>query len=176
MSDVLRVAEQLRALSDNDIARLVKRCQINASPAKDFFDLAASFLQTKAQDAWLNSANRDTLQELLVSLQDDGFAQKAPATDPNFDLALTRIKTDAKLAQLISERCTLAEHPVATKVTKTTSTQDLADSGIRAFLTVLAISEFGYELEHRYLREIGKQGLALPEVKLFSAHLGIDGD
>jgi Helicase conserved C-terminal domain len=176
MSDVLRVAEQLRALSDNDIARLVKRCQINASPAKDFFDLAASFLQTKAQDAWLNSANRDTLQELLLSLQDDGLAQKAPATDPNFELALTRIKTDAKLAQLISERCALAEHPFATKVTKTTSAQDLADSGIRAFLTVLAISEFGYELEHRYLREIGKQGLALPEVKLFSAHLGIDGD
>lgn len=176
MSDVLRVAEQLRALSDNDIARLVKRCQINASPAKDFFDLAASFLQTKAQDAWLNSANRDTLQGLLVSLQDDGLAQKAPTTDPNFDLALARIKTDAKLAQLISERCTLAEHPLATKVTKTTSTQDLADSGIRAFLTVLAISEFGYELEHRYLREIGKQGLALPEVKLFSAHLGINGD
>ena len=176
MSDVLRVAEQLRALSDQDIARLVKRCQINASPSKDFFDLASSFLQTKAKDAWLTSANRDTLQDLLATLEEDGLAQKAASTDPNFEIARTRIDADTKLAQLIRERCSLAEHPVATKVTKTTSTQDLADSGIRAFLTVLAISEFAYELEHRYLREIGKQGLALPDVKLFSAHLGIDGD
>ena len=176
MSDVLRVAEQLRALSDQEIARLVKRCQINASPAKDFFDLASSFLQTKAQDAWLTSANRDTLQNLLANLENDGTSETATSPDPTFELALDRIKADAKLAELIRERCSPAEHPVATKATKSASNQDLADSGIRAFLTVLAISEFAYELEHRYLREIGKQGLALPEVKLFAAHLGIDGD
>ena len=176
MSDVLRVAEQLRALSDHEIARLVKRCQINASPAKDFFDLASSFLQTKAQEAWLTSANRDTLKELLASLENDGFAQNAPSPDPNFELARTRIKSDAKLAQLIGERCSPAEHPLDSRPTKTATAQDLADSGIRAFLTVLAVSEFAYELEHRYLREIGKQGLSLPDVKLFSAHLGLDGD
>jgi hypothetical protein len=176
MSDVLRVAEQLRALSDKDIARLVKRCQVNASPAKDFFDLASSFLQTKAQDAWLTSANRNTLQDLLQNVESDAPADSAQSLDPNFELALIRTKADAKLAQLIRERCSLAEHPVALKVAKSASNQDLADSGIRAFLTVLAISEFAYELEHRYLREIGKQGLALPDVKLFSAHLGIDGD
>ncbi len=176
MSEVFRVAEQLRALSDYEIARLVKRCQINASPAKDFFDLASSFLQTKAQDAWLTSANRNTLQELLASSEIEESVGTATSADPNFELALKRIKSDAKLAQLIRERCSPAEHPVATKATKTVSSQDLADSGIRAFLTVLTISEFAYELEHRYLREIGKQGLALPDVKLFSAHLGIDGD
>jgi hypothetical protein len=176
MSDVLRVAEQLRALSDNDIARLIKRCQINSSPAKDFFDLASSFLQAKAQDAWLTSANRNTLQDLLQKVENHVAAEMPQSLDPNFELALNRIKTDAKLAQLIRERLSPAVHPVATKVTKSVSSQDLADSGIRAFLTVLAISEFAYELEHRYLREIGKQGLSLPDVKLFSAHLGIDGD
>jgi len=176
MSDVLRIAEQLRALSDKDIARLVKRCQINAAPAKDFFDLASSFLQTKAQDAWLTSANRDTLQTLLDKFETDTPADRAQSGDPNFELALTRIKADVKLSQLIRERCSTADHPVASKVTKSASNQDLANSGIRAFLTVLAISEFAYELEHRYLREIGKQGLSLPDVKLFSAHLGLDGD
>lgn len=176
MSDVFRVAEQLRALSDQEIARLVKRCQINAAPAKDFFDLAASFLQPKSQDAWLTSANRDTLQELLRRIEAEELADSAISPDPNFELAVKRIQSDAKLAQLLRERCSPGEHPVAAAATKTASTQDLADCGIRAFLTVLAISEFAYELEHRHLREIGKQGLALPDVKLFSAHLGIDGD
>ncbi len=175
MSDVLKVAEQLRKLDDQLISQLIKRCQINPSPAKDFFDLAASFLQTKSQDAWLNTANRTTLEQLRSAVETHTEKQQQTFADPMFGISVDRLSSDPKLLDLVTAK--LSADQLKTEVaSKPATTQELADSGIRAFLTVLAITEFVYELEHRYLREVGKHGLALPDVKRFSAHLGLDAD
>jgi hypothetical protein len=38
-------------------------------------------------------------------LENDGTSETATSPDPTFELALDRIKADAKLAELIRERC-----------------------------------------------------------------------
>lgn len=181
MSDVLGLAQGLRKLSDSQLVQLCRRCLIQPNHLKDFFDLAEQLLAPKSIQAWLASQNG---QRLLALSQSPVATSSA---DPLFEYVAKRLKADPKslgenLQQALSN---LAATPRLSLVIDGFQQEageppseldeyDAKDAGIRAFLACQALTEFVFELEHKLLSEVGKAGLALPEVKRFASLLGIE--
>ena len=177
MSDVLELASQLRELDDDALIALCRQSLTQASSAKDFFDLAEQLLQPKSIDAWLATQN----SESLASLIDGGGSD---AKDPIFTIIRKRTASaQDPIAQKIRQALALpkSSNPLRAALEPPTAAGDEAqraadDAGIRGFLSVQGLTEFVIDLEHRYLREVAKFGLALPDVKRFGLHLGLTLD
>ena len=175
MNDVLELASHLRELDDESLISVCRQSLTQASNAKDFFDLAEQLLQPRSIDSWLATQNSSKLQALV-----DGSGSKTP-NDPIFAIISKRTAnaTDPltlKIGQAISTAKSRNPLRAATKETSAgASVRNRAadDAGIRGFLSVQGLTEFVIDLEHRYLREVAKFGLALPDVKRFALHLGL---
>jgi len=50
------------------------------------------------------------------------------------------------------------------------------DCGIEIFETLQAITELIFDLEHRFVREVGKKNVGLPDIKRFATHLRKSND
>ncbi len=157
MSQVLDLAGRLRALSDDELVRLLRLRGGSSSSLKDFFDLAEWLLQPKHMANFVNSLPKSALvyasgegsgdgnplldflrEGSLVKFENGGFAQAAPTPTP------------------IGESDSVA--------------------GIHAFETLAAITELVFDLEHRILRDVGKQGISLADTKRISALTGKELD
>ncbi len=181
MSDVLGLAQSLRKLSDDELADLCRRCLVQSIHLKDFFDLAEQLLAQRSVQAWLASQNRATLTALV-----DQKSTPA-ASDPMFAVLARRYQTDPKslgdgFAALVHggtsnlKMAEVAPNSVEQRADSKIDEYEAKDAGIRGFLAIQALTEFVYELEHKYLSEVGKAGLALPDVKRFAGLLGIERD
>lgn len=179
MSDVLGLAQSLRKLSDDELAELCRRCLVQPTHLKDFFDLAEQLLAPRSVQAWLASQNGSTLSALAAK------NPKTVASDPMFAVLAQRYQTEPKslgegfaaLMQGEPAGLRLANAaPVEKKPAAGSEVDEYAakDAGIRGFLAIQAMTEFVYELEHKYLSEVGKAGLALPDVKRFATLLGVE--
>jgi hypothetical protein len=175
MSDVLELASHLRELDDESLISICRQSLTQASNAKDFFDLAEQLLQPRSIDSWLATQNSSKLQSLI-----DGVGVQN-INDPIFSIIRKRTSNASdplalKIGQAISA-------PKSGRTLKTASKEPAVgqpldgraadDAGIRGFLSIQGLTEFVIDLEHRYLREVGKFGLALPDVKRFGLHLGL---
>jgi len=177
MSEVLELASQLRELDDDALIALCRQSLTQASSAKDFFDLAEQLLQPKSIDAWLATQN----SESLASLIDGGGSD---AKDPIFTIIRKRTASaQDPIAQKIRQALASpkSSNPLRAALEPQTAAGAEAqraadDAGIRGFLSVQGLTEFVIDLEHRYLREVAKFGLALPDVKRFGLHLGLTLD
>jgi hypothetical protein len=175
VSDVLELANHLRELDDEALISLCRQSLAQAGSAKDFFDLAEHLLQPKALDAWLATQNADKLRALIG---DDSIE----SSDPLFSV-LKKRTSNASDALAIKIGSALSNSRALNSIgpksvgqeptTRASGKRAAADAGIRAFLSVQALTEFVIDLEHRYLREVAKSGLALPDVKRFGLHLGL---
>jgi len=178
MSDVLELAGQLRGLDDDALIAICRQSLTQASNAKDFFDLAEQLLQTKSVDAWLATQNSSRLEALIAVEPTVG------SKDPIFEVIRKRISVaNDPIAQRIRQALSAPKSATALKVAAKSSEVSEAealraadDAGIRGFLSVQGLTEFVIDLEHRYLREVAKFGLALPDVKRFGLHLGLGLD
>ena len=179
MSNVLGLAQSLRKLSDDELAELCRRCLVQPTHLKDFFDLAEQLLAPRSIQAWLASQNNSTLLALA------GQNPKQSSSDPLFGLLAQRYQSDPKslgegfttLIQGGIARLRLADTPTVEQHSSSKNEVDeygAKDAGIRGFLAIQALTEFVYELEHKYLSEVGKAGLALPDVKRFATLLGVE--
>lgn len=175
MSDVLELAATLRNLDDSQIAALCRQCLVGSTGIKDFFDLAEALLQNKSVEAWLATQSRNRLTRLI---SDDAEVNVNDGTgeDAMFGILQKRFSSDDALAKKV--RATLASsHTLsAENDASPIDKRSIHDAGIRAFLTTQALTEFVLDLENRYLREVGKLGLALPDVKRLGQHLGLGLD
>lgn len=178
MSDVLELAGQLRELDDDALIAICRQSLTQASNAKDFFDLAEQLLQTKSVEAWLATQNSSRL-EALIAVEPTVGSQ-----DPIFEVIRKRISVPSDpIAQRIRQALSALKSATALKVAAKSNEVSEAqaqraadDAGIRGFLSVQGLTEFVIDLEHRYLREVAKFGLALPDVKRFGLHLGLGLD
>jgi len=175
VSDVLELANQLRELDDEALISLCRQSLSHAGSAKDFFDLAEHLLQPKAVDAWLATQNADKLRSLLegnsIEPNDPVFSVLKKRTSNASDALAIKIGAALSVAKPLTS---IGSRPVrADSAAKPSGKRAAADAGIRAFLSVQGLTEFVIDLEHRYLREVAKFGLALPDVKRFALHLGL---
>ncbi|MFM5904175.1 MAG: helicase-associated domain-containing protein [Microbacteriaceae bacterium] len=171
MSEILELAGRLRNLDDQHLIELSRQSSIQVLAVRDFFDLAEQLLQPRNVDAWLATQNRARLEELLSANTNQG------ATD---DILAGFVKSTVQnTSSLIRQRIEEALNaPVRATEIKTTKfdkhSQD--DAGLRAFATIQALSEFILDLEQHLVREVGKQGLALPDAKRLAGLLARELD
>lgn len=153
MSEVLDLAERLRAVSDDELAHILRQRLANPNAIRDFFDLAEQLLQPRNLENWVSSLSRDALQKLSAG---------AESTDPLIEFLSKRKFAFAGFAQALGVG--LSQRPAGLE----------ASAGIHAFEATLVITELVYELEQRMMREMGKSGIGLPDVKRLAALTGKD--
>jgi hypothetical protein len=181
VSDVLGLAQSLRKLSDQQLVDLCRRCLVQPAHLKDFFDLAEQILNPRSVSAWLASQNGASLKALAES------GTSTESVDPLFKVLAQRYSIDPKsLGEDFSRISGWLGQTSLHSVTSPGFSQEAGsdsseldayaarDAGIRGFLAIQAMTEFVYELEHKFLSEVGKAGLALPDVKRFAILLGVE--
>lgn len=158
MTQLLNLANTLRSLSDDELVRLLRLRGGVGNHVKDFFDLADWLLQPKNFEALVSSLPRSALEHA-------SGGEKTSAPNPLLDyLAANRlVNYEGRMGFAQEAR------------NQGTPGSDSA-AGIHAFETLTAIKELLIELEHRILKDVGKQGIALADAKRLAALTGKDLD
>jgi len=164
MSEVLELAQQLRLLSDEQLAALVRQRMINTAHLKDFFDLAESLLQPKNLQTWIAGLTADELSSLRAGTAHTDQLMAFLASSETFAATLQEM-------QRISAK-QLAKQSRPEGFAQLDATASARDGGIRAFETCQSITEVIYDLEQRRIKLVGKSGVPIGELKRLSLHLG----
>lgn len=179
MSDLLQVAAALRKMSDDSLQALIDERMVNSSQLVDFFDLAEAL--TKPASVSSAIAALPFTQALELKALAAGQKANPKIARELANQMLVSAEPDFKLFESTSEALT----GLGTLVTATRSSavvelpsearpeqvQIDRDCGLEIFETVQAITELIFDLEHRYVREVGKKQVGLPDVKRLAAHL-----
>jgi Helicase conserved C-terminal domain len=156
MSQVLDLASRLRALSDDELVRLLRLRGGSSTSLKDFFDLAEWLLQPKHMTTYVNSLPKSALNYAATGQGGPGNPLLDFLREGGFVSAL-----NGGFAQ--EERPAKAVFGTSDSI-----------AGIHSFETLAAITELIFDLEHRILRDVGKQGISLADTKRISLLTGKD--
>ena len=177
MSDQLRIAAALRKLDNASLEKLVTLRMVNTTHLSDFFDFADALSTSKSVSAAISSLSARLfyqLEEICISpakkadpiLSDLMLVEKVGAEFVAFDgtvAAVSQIRKDRPLSVAADftndARALLDEESVD------------RDASIAIFDIIQALTELVFELEQRYIREVGKRGVGLPDVKRLANHL-----
>jgi hypothetical protein len=150
---------------------------LNSSHQRDFFDMADALANQKSVAAALSSLTISQFEQL------DAIAEGRKQTSGNFifDLMLAE-KADSKPIIFQSTVDAMAAIRSQRKVASVNSTgideyslfpADAIDrdASLAIFDIIQALTELIFELEQRYIREVGKRGVGLPDIKRLASHL-----
>jgi hypothetical protein len=185
LSDLLRLATDLKGRSNESLVALLQRRNIAGAP-KDFFDLAQALLNPKSIQAAivkLAASEADALNDLV---ENSGHQASDIGTAGLIELGL--IYTDAKGAHPYEVTAEIARPILAGKdfiQTKTAAISIIAEidpsaepdrstlglAAIAAFETQQAITELVLDVEQHLVRQVGKSGFGVADVKRLAAHL-----
>ena len=183
MSDLLVLATDLRERSDESLAGLLRRRNLSGHP-KDFFDLAQSLFSQKSISSALTklaAAEALALQWLVAPRPDlqeptdkDLLALASLGLIHNSAGAWRCYESVALLAEpllrnkAISLNANLAEGQFR-QAPDSSATLGLA--AISIFETQQAITELVLDVEQHPIRQIGKTGIGVGDIKRLAAHL-----
>ena len=180
MSELLRVASALRRLSDEKLATLITERMINSSGLVDFFDLAEALTKPTSiasaiaglplsQAMELRSLASGNKPNPKISLELEGqmLISGEPEFKP-FEATIESLASFSKLETIVAVSSASDWAPEQDQIDR--------DCGIEIFETLQAITELIFDLEHRYVREVGKKNVGLPDIKRFATHLRKSND
>ena len=175
MSELLLVASALRRMSDEKLQTLITERMVNSQSLVDFFDLAEALTKPtsiSAAIAGLPLSQATELRSLAVGnkpnakvateLANQMLVSGEPEFKP-FESTLEALASFAKLETIVSVDLNESLAPEQSQIDR--------DSGIEIFETMQAITELIFDLEHRFVREVGKKNVGLPDIKRFATHL-----
>ena len=176
MSELLRVASALRRASDDDLKAVISQRMVNSSGLRDFFDLAESLSQPKSVASTVAGLPRPQIAALIDILE--GRNPAKPAADALCRLMLIDRNSEGQYSLFESTALCLQaleipnpdEDPGETGITPTQGEVD-RDSGISTFETIQALTELVFDIEQRYIREVGKKNVGLPDIKRLAQHV-----
>ena len=177
MSDQLRIAAALRRLDDASLERVIQLRMLNSSHLRDFFDMADALANAKSLAPALSSLTVRQFEQ-LENLSEN---KKSDFGDFIFDLMLAeRTEQGPKIfASTVDAMATIGSHRKISNlvVVSDNERRELSaaeidrDASLAIFDVIQALTELIFELEQRYIREVGKRGVGLPDVKRLAAHL-----
>ena len=177
MSDQLRIAAALRRLDDASLERVIQLRMLNSSHLRDFFDMADALANAKSLAPALSSLTVRQFEQLENLSQN----KKTDFGDFIFDLMLAeRTEQGPRIfASTVDAMTTIGSHRkvsnlvvVSVNERRELSAADIdRDASLAIFDVIQALTELIFELEQRYIREVGKRGVGLPDVKRLAAHL-----
>lgn len=180
MSELLEVAAALRRMSDEKLQNLITERMVNSSQLVDFFDLAEALTKPSSVSAAIAGLPISQAREIR-SLASGGTPNKKVAADladqmlispaaefRPFDSTLEALAEFSKI-----NPPSLSTVSIVTIDVPDSPAQDQVDSdaGIEIFETLQAITELIFDLEHRYVREVGRKNVGLPDLKRLATHL-----
>jgi hypothetical protein len=177
VSDQLRIAAALRRLDDASLERVIQLRMLNSSHLRDFFDMADALANAKSLAPALSSLTVRQFEQ-LENLSEN---KKSDFGDFIFDLMLAE-RTDQGpkiFASTVDAMATIGSHRKISNlvVVSDNERRELSaaeidrDASLAIFDVIQALTELIFELEQRYIREVGKRGVGLPDVKRLAAHL-----
>lgn len=182
MSDQLRIASALRKLDDAALERVIQLRMLNSSHFRDFFDMADALANQKSVAAALSSLTVNQFEQLEALNKN----KVAKPSDIIFDLLLADRSNDSAqvfestlsaIASIRAQRKTLKPVEAAASPSLQLSVADVdRDASLAIFDAIQALTELIFELEQRYIREVGKRGVGLPDIKRLANHLNKSND
>ena len=175
MSELLRIASALRRASDDDLKAVITQRMVNSSGLRDFFDLADSLSQPKSVTSAVSGLPKQQIDALVTILE--GHQPDTKAADALVRLMLIDRDSAGNYSLFESTALCLKSLvlPAAAddSATGLTPTQDEVDrdSGIATFETIQALTELIFDVEQRYIREVGKKNVGLPDIKRLAQHV-----
>lgn len=175
MSELLKVASALRRMSDESLANLITERMVNSSGLVDFFDLAEALTKPTSISAAIaglplsqaielrslaagNKPNNKVAAELARQMLVSGEPEYKP-----FESTVEALAAFAKLEIISAVADGKDPAPAQEQIDR--------DCGIEIFESLQAITELIFDLEHRFVREVGKKNVGLPDIKRFATHL-----
>lgn len=180
MSELIKVSAALRAMSDEKLQSLITQRMINSAQLVDFFDLAEALTKPTAVSATIAGLPLSQARELrslaggspanpklAADLADQMLISPAPEFLPfestlNGLLEFSKI-SPANLNSVSGGDIDFEDSPAQDQIDR--------DSGVEIFETLQALTELIFDLEHRYVREVGRKNVGLPDLKRLATHL-----
>jgi len=183
MSEVLLVAKHLSNASDEDLARVIGIRLMPSGNFADFFDLASALLKPQSVSGAIAGLTRGQIAAFTNLLNNQSKAADKPYLEVLGKLFLVyKSVEDGKTKYIPFDS---AKEAFKQQVGKGISEVSLSNStpiapfeqidpqaGLSAFETVQAITELLIDLEQRYVPEVGRGSVGLPELKRLALHLG----
>ena len=181
MSELRQLVEALRGLSDDGLRSLVAARLIPFGNIDDFYSLAEILNSPKSYASVIGSLSRTQ----LATLSAIAGGEKVKDSDFESLLKLQLVYRDqgkAKAYDALIEQ--LKANKSFTRSLRIVGEQPIAPSqididkncGLVAFETMQALTELIFDLEKHLIREVGKGGVGLPDVKRLAAALGKPND
>ncbi len=173
MSEILKVAASLRQMSDAQLEQLIAQRMVSSPPLRDFFDLAEVLIKPASVSAAIAGLPKSQARALVQLVNDK---QQTGNLEPLVDLALI----DAQLSPFESTIEALSQFDTGFRSENLFAVSNESginqdqidrDSGVVAFETMQAITELIFDLEQRFVKEVGKKTVGLPDLKRLANHL-----
>ena len=186
MSEMLRMAAALRLASDADLARVITERMLTSTAFVDFFDLAEALTQPKSVSSTLAGLPRSQAlaihrlsQEMPIQPGDQAVLDSLAR---NF--LIERIRDSAgqttgeyriyeSVAAVLQGLEPALDRPVLAETPDDyhAPAEHDRDAGVAIFETLQALTELHFDLELRFVREVGKRSVGLPDIKRLATHL-----
>ena len=190
MSEIILLATALRNSSDEFLEKLIANRQILSLNFRDFLDFATALSDQKAIKAAVAALPRSQAQALFNLCTSRNAAELDAATAEKLSgqmLILIQDSSEGSAAKyFVGEAVRSAiesfgavdfsigsEPPV--EIERKPQTAD-RDAGIAAFEAMQALTELHFDIDQRYVREVGKKGVGLADLKRLAGHLRKSND
>lgn len=181
MSELGQLVESLRRLSDGELRSLVATRMIQLGGFEDFYTLAEALNSSKSYAAVIGSLSRNQLLALKELIQGGKISSENFESLKALQLVYTdgsAVRVFTSLAELLKSHKAVAKNPSDVEQDSIANSQDATDrnAGLAAFETMQALTELVFDLEKHLVREVGKGGVGLPDVKRLAVALGKPND
>lgn len=181
MSELRHLVEALRGLTDDELRRLVTARLVQLGSVEDLYALAELLNHPKSYASQIGSLSKKQLEH--ISKISAGESVSKAAVSNLLELQLVyQSEGGLKVFSGLLEQ--LNQHKAFTRplfiVTEDEAPADVSainrDAGLIAFETMQAITEIVFDVEKHLIREVGKGGVGLPDVKRLATALAKPND
>ena len=175
MSELLRIAAALRRASDDDLRQVISQRLVNSSGLRDFFDLAESLSQPKSVASTVAGLPKHQIAALVAIIE--GNSPDETAAEELRKLMLVDKTASGSYEIFESTASCLSALEIRSEIEEldggfTPSQGEVdRDSGVATFETLQALTELVFDVEQRYIREVGKKNVGLPDIKRLAQHV-----
>ena len=177
MSELKALVDTLRGMSDQDLRSLVARRLVALNNIDDFYDLAEALNTPKSYSAIVGALGRNQLAALSKLSKDESITEDELECLTPLLLAYHDGGKPKAFCSLLDQ---LKQHRAFTRALMVvpdldeTPPQETIDrnAGLAAFSTMQSLTELIFDVEKHLIREVGKGGVGLPDIKRLAGTLG----
>lgn len=177
MSELRQLVEALRSLSDDELRSLVATRLIPIGNIDDFYSLAEALNSSKSYAAVIGSLSKKQLASLAELAQGNDISDAEATSLSSLQLIYRDGKKtrayEALLELLKNNKVFTRPSMVESEISASPNQTEIdRNCGLIAFETMQALTELIFDLEKNLVREVGKSGVGLPDVKRLAHALG----